>query len=393
MATPGVTESEILIGSHQPLSGPAAQFAVISKSTEIYFRYINDHGGIHGRRLQYLYLDDGFLPEQTRIVARRLVLRDSVFLLLNGLGTRSHSAVANWLQALKIPDFFVGSSDPQWVEPLKETVFGFYPPPRIEGRILAKHLLQSFQGGRIVVWYRDDPIMKQTSGYFSELLMQKDLFSEQMPSLISELDLFSAPEQFKQRNRFQVEQVSHPVIGLDLNASLEQIKQLNPQILVLFTTPQPAVEILQQLSRIDFSGSIYLGLDLADSRLLEWVGPPAMEGVSVLIAHPLISQTEHPGIQLHDALLREYAPELEMNRWTIYGQAVAELMVEILFRSGSELTRNHVIYTAEQLDQWQGLLNPPITLSSQNHLPISQLKVAQVKEGKFEVISDWIDAQ
>ena len=393
MATPGVTQREILIGSHQPLSGPAAQFAVISKSTEIYFRYINDQGGIHGRRLQYLYLDDGFVPEQTEMVVRRLVLQDSVFLILNGLGTRSHAAVADWLQALKIPDFFVGSNDPQWVEPVKETVFGFYPTPKVEGRILAKHLRRSFMGGQIVVWYRDDPIMKQTSEYFTDLLMQGQFNWDQATDLRGVMSLFSSFEQLKEQNRFRVEQVSHPVVAFDLHASLQHIKELKPQILILFTTPQPAIEILQQLSREGFSGSIFLGLALADSRLLEWVGPRVLEGVSVLIAHPLSSQTDHPGIQLHHALLREYAPELEMNRWTIYGQALAELMVEILTRSGSELTRKQVINTAEQLHQWQGLLNPPITLSFHNHLAITQLKVGQVKEGKFEFVSDWIDAQ
>ena len=392
-ATPGVTEREILIGSHQPLSGPAAQFSVISKSTEVYFRYINDQGGIHGRRLQYLYLDDGFLPEQTQEVVRRLVLQESIFLLLNGMGTRPHASVSDWLQLLEIPDFFVGSRDTRWVEPLKETVFGFYPTPRIEGRILAKHLLKASRGGRIVVWYRNDPTMKQTSKFFSESLMQGHFQWEQSQVPIGVFNLFSTHRQLKRQDLFQVEQVSHPVTGLDLRASIEQIKELNPRILVLFTTPQPALELLRQLYRSGFSGRIYLGLNLADSRLLQSAGPHAMEGVSMLTAHPLSSQREDPGIQLHYALLKEYAPEIEMSRWTIYGHAVAELMVEILSRSGSGLTRKQVIETAEQLDQWQGLLNPPITLNARNHLPITRLRVVQVKSGKFEIISDWINGQ
>ena len=140
---------------------------------------------------------------------------------------------------------------------------------------------------------------------------------------------------------------------------------------MLFTTPQPALELLRQLHRSGFSGRIYLGLNLADSRLLQSVGTYAMEGVSMLTVHPLSSQREDSGIQLHYALLKEYAPELEMSRWTIYGHAVAELMVEILFRSGSGLTRKQVIETAEQLDQMartaQSSHHSQLSKSSSNH--------------------------
>ena len=366
LATPGVKQREILFGSHQPLTGLAAQFAVISKSTEIYFRYVNDQGGIHGRLLKYHYADDGFQPFRTKEVVRRLILQDSVFLILNGLGTATHAAVTPWLQSLKIPDFFVGSSDSQWTEPLKETIFGFHPPPRVEGRVLGKYLLQFYQGERIVVWHRDGPAMKEATEHFSALLAQEDT---------------------------QVHSIPHPIIGYDVLSDLEQIKQLRPQAVVLFTAGPPAIQFLKQAYEQELQTKIYLGHDLADSRLLEWVGIEAMEEVSVLCALPLASQTDHPGIRLHRDILNEYAPDLRLNRWTIYGQAVAELMVEILHRSGRNLTRQKVITTAEQLNQWQGLLNPPVTLTPQNHQPITQLRIAQVKSGKFEIVSDWIDSK
>ncbi len=366
LATPGVKQRAVLLGSHQPLTGPAAKFAVISQSTEIYFRYVNDQGGIHGRLLKYHYVDDGFQPIRTQAVVQKLVLQKPVFLILNGLGTATHASVTSWLQSLKIPDFFVGSSDAQWTEPPKETIFGFQPSPRIEGRVLGKYLLQSHPGEQIVIWYRNEPAMQETTKHLSTLLAE---------------------------NNTPVHAIAHPMIDFDLNADLDQIRQFNPKVLVLLTATQAAIQFLKQAYQKKLQTKIYLGHDLADSRLLEWVGIEAMEAVSVLTAHPLASQTDHPGIRLHQTLLQEYAPDLTINRWTIYGHAVAELMVEILHRNGRDLTRRNVISTAETLDQWQGLLNPPITLTPQNHQPLTRLRITQVKAGKFETVSDWIDSE
>lgn len=363
-ATPGIKQREIILGSHQPLTGIAAEFADISKSTEIYFRYVNDQGGIHGRLLKYHYLDDGFQPIRTQEVVRYLVLEESVFLILNGLGTDTHGMVAPWLQALKIPDFFVGSSDPRWTEPLQKTTFGFHPPPQVEGRILGKYLLQTDQAKSVAIWYRDNSLMEQTTEYFSDLLVE---------------------------NNIQVHPIAHTTARLNPASDIEAIKQVSPDVVVLFTSLQPAIQFLKIAYEQQLSSKIFLGYDLADSRMLEWVGQEELDGVSFLISHPLATQIDHPGIQLHQALLREYAPEMEINRWTIYGQVIAELMVEILYRTGREVTREKIIQVAEQMGQWQSLLSPPIVLTPQNHQAITQLKIAEVKSGKFEVISDWID--
>ena len=130
----------------------------------------------------------------------------------------------------------------------------------------------------------------------------------------------------------------------------------------------------------------YLGHDLADSRLLEWVAPQALEGVSVLTAYPLATDVDHPGIRFHQVLLAEYAPQLEMNRWTIYGQAVAEVMTAVLREGGRDLNRKSVIEAAERLKNWQGTLTPPISFSPKNHQAVTSLRVAQVRLGKFHTV-------
>ncbi len=364
-ATPGVFEREVVLGSHQPLSGPASEFAVISRSAEAYFQYINDQGGVHGRLIHYHYLDDAFQPSQTRNVVRQLVLRDQVFLMFNGLGTSTHAAVSPWLQDLKVPDFFVASGSEQWTKPTKETVFGFYPTPQVEGRVLGKYLAETHPREQIVVWHQDEPDAISTFRHLTNTLAQQ--------------------------NRV-VRAIKHPTFGWDVQKAVEEIQKRAPQVLVVLTVPQVAVAFLQQAYEQGLQTKIYLGHALADSRLPEWVGKNASEGVSVVAAYPLASQTEDLGIRLHQAILSEYAPQLTMNRWTIYGHAVAEAMAEILYRSGRDLTRHQVVSTAEQVTQWKGVLTPPIDLSPQNHQAVNALRIAQVNQGKFTFISDWIPA-
>src|SRR5262249_32139896 len=101
--TPGVTSDTVTIGSHQPLTGPAAPgYSEIAPAANAMFSYINDNGGINGRKIKYIYKDDTYDPTKTVNVVKELVLQDQVFAIFNGLGTPTHSAVTDYLNAQKV---------------------------------------------------------------------------------------------------------------------------------------------------------------------------------------------------------------------------------------------------------------------------------------------------
>ena len=112
-----------------------------------------------------------------------------------------------------------------------------------------------------------------------------------------------------------------------------------------------------------------------------------------MTAYPLIKDTENEGQNLHLKLLSEYEPELEPTRWTVYGHAVAELMVEVLKRSGRYLSRSIAIQAAENITNWQGKLLPPIFLNTNNHLALTTLRVSQILDDRVNHLSDWIDGR
>jgi len=155
---PGVTDTEILVGSHQPLTGPAAAgYSKISPATKAYFDYVNANGGVYGRKITYKYVDDGYNPATTQQVVRKLVLDDKVFAILNGLGTPTHTGVLDFLKTNKVPDLFVASGATTWDQPTKYgTTFGYQTDYTTEGKILGNYAKTAFAGKKACFFGQDD---------------------------------------------------------------------------------------------------------------------------------------------------------------------------------------------------------------------------------------------
>ena len=157
-AAPGITKTQILIGSHQPLTGPAAPgYSEIAPASNAYFQYVNAHGGIYGRKIKYTYLDDAYDPSKTASVVRQLVLQDSVYAIFDGLGTPTHLAVVKYLNSSKIPDVFVASGCDCWDNPTAyPETFGWQLDYIREGKILGTYVKQHFPGKKIGFFYQND---------------------------------------------------------------------------------------------------------------------------------------------------------------------------------------------------------------------------------------------
>lgn len=155
---PGVDDKTVTIGTHQPLTGPAAAgYASISAATAAYFAHVNDNGGVHGRTIEYLVRDDGYNPANTQTVVRRLVGEDEIFALLNGLGTPTHSTVLDYLHQQGVPDLFVASGSSTWNQPATyPNTFGFNADYVTEGAALAKYAVEQKADAKICVLGQDD---------------------------------------------------------------------------------------------------------------------------------------------------------------------------------------------------------------------------------------------
>src|SRR6266487_2500640 len=157
-SAPGITATTITIGSHQPLTGPAAPgYSEIAPASNAYFAYVNAHGGVYGRKITYKYLDDGYNPTNTASVVRQLVLQDNVYAVFDGLGTPTHLAVESFLNAQKIPDVFVASGCDCWNNPsANPQTFGWQLDYIREGKILGQYVAKHYAGKKVAYFYQND---------------------------------------------------------------------------------------------------------------------------------------------------------------------------------------------------------------------------------------------
>ena len=156
-STPGVTASQITIGATVPLTGPAAPgYDEIAPAMNAVFDWVNAHGGVYGRKIKYIYLDDAYNPANTATLTRQLVLQDNIFADVGSLGTPTQAAVQSFLNEQKVPQLFIESGCNCWSNPKYPYSLGWQPPYTVDGKILGTYIKANFAGKKIGYLYQDD---------------------------------------------------------------------------------------------------------------------------------------------------------------------------------------------------------------------------------------------
>ncbi len=154
---PGVTDKEILIGGISPYSGPASAYGSIGKAISAYFDKVNAEGGVNGRKIKFISLDDGYNPAKTVEQARKLVEQEEVLLVFQSLGTPPNSAIHKYMNDRKVPQLFVATGATKWGDPKGfPWTMGWQPNYQSEAKIYAAHLLENHPNAKIAVLYQND---------------------------------------------------------------------------------------------------------------------------------------------------------------------------------------------------------------------------------------------
>src|SRR4030042_1982468 len=148
--TTGVTDTEVKLGIHIPLSqNPAAAYAPIAFGMEAYFDYINAQGGVYGRKITFLIGDDHYNPPDTVEVVKKLVEQDKVFAIVGGLGEATHNSVWKYLEEKGIPDMYVTTGSAKWADPVVRTRFAGNPDYVSEGTFLGQDIAKKYSGKKV----------------------------------------------------------------------------------------------------------------------------------------------------------------------------------------------------------------------------------------------------
>jgi len=153
----GANDKEIKLGNINPYSGPASAYGAIGKSMDAYFKMINAAGGVNGRQIKFISLDDGYNPAKTVEQMRKLVEEEEVLATVGVLGTPPNSAIHKYMNQKKMPQLFVATGATKWGDPKNfPWTMGWQPNYQGEGKIYAQHLLETKPNAKVAILYQND---------------------------------------------------------------------------------------------------------------------------------------------------------------------------------------------------------------------------------------------
>ncbi len=340
-AWPGVTAAEIKIGNTMPYSGAGSAYGTIGRVEAAFFRMINDQGGINGRKINFLSLDDGYSPPRTVEQTRKLVERDGVLLIFSAFGTATISAVHRYLNEHKVPQLFFVSGTSKWGDRRSfPWMAGWQPTYRAEGEIFAKYILRTRPDARIAVLYQNDDYGKD---YLKGL---KDGLAGRAAAMI-------------------VKEATYQVTDPTVDSQIVTLKASGADVFFDVTTAKFAAQAIRKSYDIDWRPLHFLNsISAAVGAVLEPAGLEKSIGVvsAVYSKDPSDPQfIDDPGVRDWLAWMRRYYPDgdpTNIANVTSYSRAMT--LVQVLKQCGDDLSRENVMRQAQRLDLDLPMLLPGI---------------------------------
>jgi branched-chain amino acid transport system substrate-binding protein len=363
-ATPGVTATEIKIGGTFPLTGVASLYKTIPAAEKAYFDYVNDHGGVNGRKINFEILDDSYDPSKTVPLAQQLVEKDGVFAVFGSLGTAPTLATWGYLNSKKVPQVLVATGDSYWGFSKKKYpwTIGWQPDYPGEAKLYGKYIAANMPNAKIGVLFQNDAFGKN---YYAGLRVGLGA---------------------KKGNVVDAE--SYDATQPSVTQQILALKSKGADTLVVFATPTPLVTALVTAAKVGWTPSATFIGNVSANRIFLLAAAKNganVDGViSTTYAASASSQQNLAGVKLAQSLVNQYAPSLQASFAAgdaniIYGFGVAWTFVYALQHSGKNPTRAslmaalHNLNTTKNPFVYPGIkLKTSMTKKSHDNFPIEQ---------------------
>lgn len=365
-AEPGVTDAEIVLGCSNSFSGPlafsgeqATKFGV-----DLWFKALNDAGGIHGRKMRTIYYDDGYRPQEAAANTKKLVEQDGIFAVIAPQGTPPVMATVDYLAEQKVPLLFPFQGSP--VIRGKKWIFGGMTLYDRQSRMMVDYLVGQRKYRSFAVLYQDDEYGKSFL-----TAIERDLGRHGLK--------LAAAEPVKRG-------VS------DVSAQVAKLQTARPAVTFLVLTPGPGAQALRERQKIGWTDTVMVSSGpLTDERYLGLAGDAA-EGVEGLSLWPDPVTSELPGVKRYREQMQKYFGRNEPNRYSLSGYFAAMLFTEGARRAGRTLTREGLIAALEGVKGWESGILPAVTIGP-DHETQKQGFWVRVDKGRFKPVTDWLKAE
>lgn len=361
-AEEGVTDDTIRLGSYLPLqSGLAAGAAQLRDGADAYFQWLNDQGGIHGRKIEWIVENDSYNPQQALSVARKLVDRDEVFAIVSTIGTVTNLAALPFLVQRGVPVVNPGGSNEKLNAPTDREVFGMLPVGQDIGASMAEYAIKNEKADRIAIFYQNDQFGKD----------QRD----------------GAVAYLEKQGIKPVAEATYVPSDVDVSAQAVALRDANPDVVLMFNIVKQGALLLKEAEKLGWKPQFIAMNTMGDPILAELAGSAA-DGLIVNIM-TAVDTMQSPTVQQANEILKKYHPETAPGYYAYLGMAGAIAFHRGAEAVGPDLTRAAFIEALEGLGDWEPGVVPPLSWSRDNHGGPTTFGYVQWKDGKPEVLTAW----
>src|SRR4051812_27550237 len=330
---------EIRIGNIMPYTGPMAAFATIGRAEAAFFDMVNERGGINGRKIKFISVDDGSNAREAAEQTRDLVERENVLLMFGSFGTPGNLAVRQYLNDRKIPQLFVASGGEEWAHPKSfPWTMGWQPAFRTEGRVFANYIQVAYPDRKIGVLWENDQF-------------GRDLFRGLREGLGDTAHMIVAD-------------IAVDASDSSADSQLEILKDSGAEILVFNGAPAIAARAIRRAAELDWH-PVFL-LNNAAASIASALRPAGLQNAVGVISTAFLKDAgdsmwkEDSAIKEWLAFMDKYYPDGDKDDgYALYGYAAAATLLEVLNQCGGDLSRENIMKQAASLRDFRGSILLP----------------------------------
>ena len=370
----GVTATEIKIGQTMPYSGPVSAFGALGKGEVGYFKMVNERGGINGRKVNLISLDDSYAPPKTVEQTRRLVESDEVALIFSSIGTAHNTAIAKYLQSKNIPQLFLASGASKFadISQYPQATVGVQAPFRYEARLYARHALAKNPNAKFAVISQNDDFGRDY------LLGLKDVLGEKYDSIVTAATY----------------EIQDPTI----DSQIVKLKASGADVFVIAATPKFAAQAIRKAFEIGWRPMTFL------SNVAVWIStvmePAGVEAGTGILSTAYVKDPDDPawkddaGVKAWRAFMVKYVPDGDLHD-TNYVNAYNSAMVleAVLKACGDDLSTENILkqaYAIKDLELPMLLPGIKVNTSPTDHVPVDQMQFMRFNGKTWERFGDLL---
>ena len=360
---PGVTATEVVVGSWGPQDGPAGAYGAIDRTVDAYFKKVNDEGGINGRKIRFIYENDSYQPAKTVAAVKKLVEEDKVFALVGGLGTAQNAAVMDYIVQNNVPHVWPATGTTALAVPLKKNVYAVQLNYTTEATLATQYALDQMSAKKIAVFYQNDAFGKEG------------------------LDAVQA--ELKKRGLAAAAAVSYETADTNFSAQALKLQTSGADTVIIYAVPKPGGSIIAEMGKIGYAPKLLSSSVINDPAIFQLAGS-AINGMLIEAYLPAFDDVSNPKIVEYQAFMAKYAPKEQIGGFTESGYAYAQVFMEALKRAGKELTREGFMQNLDQMKDFTGSLVPSLSYSATDHAGVKAAYFQAAKDGKFVTVTGYI---